>query len=65
MKKEGMGEANEPPLEVSHEEINFHEVARERAALRRSLEDLGISSKSVLEDIREGVDPADHQPRSI
>ena len=40
-------------------EVNFHEVARERAALRGSLEDLGISSTAVLRDIREGIPPAD------
>ena len=40
-------------------EVNFHEVARERAVLRGSLEDLGISSTAVLRDIREGIPPAD------
>jgi MoxR-like ATPase len=60
MRKEGMGgESHEAELPEKQGEINFHEVSRERAALRRSLEDLGISSTAVLEDIREGVNPVE------
>jgi MoxR-like ATPase len=39
----------------SEEELNFHELARTRAELRRALEDLGISSGAVLKSIREGA----------
>jgi MoxR-like ATPase len=43
----------------SEEELNFHELARIRAELRRSLEDLGISSGAVLKSFREGASVKD------
>jgi len=59
--KERIGRVPSPETEPidQENEVNFHEVSRERAALRRSLEELGISSTAVLEDIREGVNPAE------
>src|SRR3989344_1207651 len=39
--------------------LNFHELARTRAELRRSLEELGISSGAVLKSFREGASVSD------
>src|SRR3989344_2232678 len=56
---------NEKSDKGKKKKINFHDLAMERAALRRSLSDLGISSTEALNDIRNSIDPNTHSLVSL